>query len=196
VDAKIGISRTLIALDRDVITITADVDNSKGEVKLDAIHVTLTSNLTAQVRGEGSRSTRITAGRTSIPLALEPGQSRSVTGSLSLNARATPTFRGSHTESNYVIQMCLQVSGASDEDVAFPVHVVQSVDASGQFAMQFNPAAQGYQAQAPQQFYYQPPANAGGYNAAPLGPPPQGAQMLPPPTNLNTQAPPPMFQPL
>jgi hypothetical protein len=210
VDARLGLSRTLIALDRDVITVVADVDNSKGEAKLNAIGASLTSTLTATIPGEGTKRAEISAGSMTIPLQLEAGQTRNgVQGTMRLNPTATPSFFGAFTKSEYHIKLTLDVDWATDEDVHFPVYVVQSVDASGAFAQAFNPQAQAYGAPSsanggmmgpsmqPQHYYYQPPDGAANYAAPPgMAPPPSVAALLPPPVNTNPHTPPPMFQPL
>jgi hypothetical protein len=186
--ARLFMDRTVIAIDRDQLFITADIDNSGCEEPVESLEITLTSTIEYSARGVRDRNVQ-RVGQTFLKNKVEAGAKGRIQGVVPVNRNACPTVSTRNCTVSYVVSIELNIPMASDPQHSFPVVLTHCVDETNFLPpVSVNGQAQGmwgggYQAQ---EFFYQPPPTpCYAYNPLPLPPPPQA---------MMWQAPPPAFQ--
>jgi hypothetical protein len=183
VGAALHLDRTVIAIDRDNLTVCADVDNTAGEEPVESLEISLNHVTQFMAMGHIERDTT-RAGHVFIREGIEAGSKGRIVGTVPLFRGLAPTFTSFHIRSEYSLQIELNIPMASDPSTKFTVLLAHIVDDSEVLPpVDFNtcrfmmlPSSQA------NEIFYVPPADA----AYPLKPIPS----LPPPSNpVQTAAP-------
>lgn len=181
VNARMFMDRTLIAIDRDNLTICCDIDNSLGQEPVKSVEISLINNLTYKADWVVEKN-RVVAGRHFLQKEIPPGQKSQIAGTIPLPRNIVPSLTTFNLESEYTISIELNIPWASDPIQTFNVTVAQSVDDSN-----FSPPMfwkenkymrlRKGEFSAPEMYYQPPPMPV--YQCVPIPlPPPPNVQML------------------
>mmetsp|Transcript_60590 Transcript_60590/g.70223 ORF Transcript_60590/g.70223 Transcript_60590/m.70223 type:complete len:314 (-) Transcript_60590:230-1171(-) len=121
--------RTMIAIDRDNLTVCCDVDNTLGQEPVKSIEISLVNFLTYKADYITEKN-RVVAGRHFLEKEIPPGQKAQIAGTIPLPRNIVPSLTTFNLQSDYVITIELNIPWASDPQQTFNVTVAQSVDES------------------------------------------------------------------
>lgn len=182
VKAKMYMDRTLIAIDRDNLTIHCDIDNSLGQEPVESIEITLVNMLTYKA-GYVTEKNRVVAAKHFLKKQIPAGQRAQIAGTIPLPRNIVPSLTTFNVQSDYKITIEMNIPWASDPVQEFNVIVAQSVDETN-FSPQINWQSNNYmrlnkgQLSAPEMYYMPPPQPVYQAMLLPFAPPPNAP--LPP----------------
>jgi hypothetical protein len=129
---KASMTRTLFASDRDAFEFECEIDNSRGEDKINGVNVALVAVAVPKV-GYTHLRPWATAVSTTVHCPVEPGQRGVARGSLRLEANAVCTIQSSVLDVNYSCNFVLQADGCciTNPVIAIPIEVYHTVDNTG-----------------------------------------------------------------
>lgn len=186
---RMYMNRTIIALDRDVLQIFCDVDNSQGEEPVEALHIELTNTISYSAGGMTETHRQSAGSQTLRSQVIAAGGVGQITGSVPLNREALTSIRTMNVTSKYLLTATIEIPWATDPVQNINVIVGQSVDDSNwSDPIRFDEAPvnplRPHTHSAPETFYQPPPQPVYHYN------PPQVPVPQYQPTSYDFQLPP------
>jgi hypothetical protein len=173
VSLRMHMNRTIIALDRDVLEVVCDVDNTKGEEPVESLHMEL-SNMISYKAGEFTESHRLSAGSQTLrSQVIAAGAIGQIFGTVPLNRAALASLSTMNLTSKYLLTATVQIPWADDPVQAINVIVGQTVDESNwSDVISFEQAAMRplpkHFHTAPEIYYQPPPQPVYTFNPAPV----------------------------
>jgi hypothetical protein len=127
VHAILHMDRTLIAIDRDNLTVCCDIDNSRGQEPVKSLEISLINNLTYKADYVTEKN-RVVAGKHFLEREIPPGQKARIAGVIPLPRNIVPSLTTFNLQSDYKITIEMNIPWASDPMQEFNVILAQSVD--------------------------------------------------------------------
>eukprot|EP01063_Lacrimia_lanifica_P015931 TRINITY_DN22582_c0_g1_i1.p1 TRINITY_DN22582_c0_g1~~TRINITY_DN22582_c0_g1_i1.p1 ORF type:complete len:451 (+),score=84.61 TRINITY_DN22582_c0_g1_i1:40-1392(+) len=151
--------RTLLAVDRDDVTVRLEVDNTEGTELVEGVDFSLQNVLTYKAHGLSEQETRFVAHQ-HLKQFVPAGEKGMIMGAIHLPRELIPTLKLWNVTNTYQVQVALTIPGASDLGFQFPVTVVQTIDTSSESPALRLKNDEAYKMVARQgcpETYYQPP---------------------------------------
>ncbi len=174
VTGRIYMDRTLIAIDRDNLTVIAELDNTKGQEPIESLEITLWNHLTYRAQNI-SEDDRVNEGTNFINQVIPAGAKGRIAGTIPLRRNLVPTIITWNITSVYTIDIELNIPMATDPKHTFPVILAQSVDESNfspPVTWNANPYTVIPKGVCPEIYYSPPPMACVAPHPIPVGPPP------------------------
>jgi hypothetical protein len=195
VHARLFMDRTLIAIDRDNLQVYCEIDNTQGKEPVQSVEISLVNSLKYKA-SYVTEQNRVVAGRQFLKQEIPPGQKNTISGVIPLPRNIVPSLNTFNIQSDYTINIELNIPMASDPCQVVNVIVAQSVDDTN-FSPPYFWQENKYlrlnkgQLSMPETFYAPPPCPVFQFHPVPI-PPPMGAVVFqynftPPPLGLPSQ---------